>query len=369
MQWHGQTILAPLTRGGNLPFRRLCVEFGATMTVSEMAYARQLVRGSKPELALVRRHASEARFGVQIAASKPEDAVRAGAIAVEHGASFVDLNAGCPIHDVVRRGMGATLLRRPTALVRIAEAMVRGLPVPVTVKIRTGWCETEINAPELAQRLEDAGVAAIAVHGRTREQRYTRAADWDLIARLAAERRIPIVGNGDILTCFEARSRREASRCASLMLGRGALIKPWLFAEIARDQEWLPTVAERVQVYGRLVGFMKEHFGEDERGRKKAMYFLPWHLSFLCRYRPLPEREWGEAALRHPLMQSRSNGTKDLPPLERLLRDARESVHRAIADVLWESADYGESLSRLLALATALPDAEADVDEFTMSNG
>ncbi|HLU39443.1 MAG TPA: tRNA-dihydrouridine synthase family protein, partial [Planctomycetota bacterium] len=327
MDFRGHTILAPLTRGGNLPFRRLCVALGAKVTVSEMAYARQLLQGSGSERALLRKHASESCFGVQIAASNPDDAVRAGALAVERGAAFVDLNAGCPIHDVVRRGMGATLLQRPATLARIAGAMARALPVPVTVKIRTGWCEGDVNAPQVAQRLEEVGVAAIAVHGRTREQRYSRAADWDLIARIAAERAIPVVGNGDILTHYEARRRAYESACASLMVGRGALIKPWIFTEIERGEEWLPTARERVALYLRFVSFLKEHFGDDERGKKKAMYFLPWHLGFFCRYRPLPEREWEEASRAHPLLQTRRPEEDGLPPLEQLLRDGRASMH------------------------------------------
>ncbi|MEZ5964097.1 MAG: tRNA-dihydrouridine synthase family protein [Planctomycetota bacterium] len=369
MDWQGHTILAPLTRGGNLPFRRLCVEFGAGVTVSEMAYARQLARGSRSELALVRKHPTETRFGVQIAASNPDDAVRAGAIAIEHGAAFVDVNAGCPIHDVVRRGMGATLLQRPVVLARIAGALVRTLSVPITVKIRTGWCEDDVNASVLAARLEDAGIAALTVHGRTREQRYTKAADWNLIARLVSERTIPVIGNGDVLTHFEAERRSYESACASLMLGRGALIKPWLFAEIRRRQEWLPSAAERVQVYMRLVQFMKEHFGDDARGRKKASYFLPWHLSFLCRYRPLPEREFAAVSRQHPLMQSRVDPGDEISPVERVLRDARETVHVAIADILWTSADSGEALSRLEVLSAQVPEAAESRLEFDSGHG
>ena len=139
MEWHDKVLLAPLTKGGNLPFRRLCVDFGAEITVSEMAYARQVVRGSRSELALLRKHASEACFGVQLAVGKAEEAVAAGERAVRAGASFVDVNAGCPIHDVVRRGMGATLLQRPAAFARLVARLVDELPVPVTVKIRTGW--------------------------------------------------------------------------------------------------------------------------------------------------------------------------------------------------------------------------------------
>lgn len=369
MDWHGLTILAPLTRGGNLPFRRLCVTLGARVTVSEMAYSRQVTRGSGTELALLRKHADEPCFGVQLAASTPEDAVRAGSLAVERGAAFVDVNAGCPIHDVVRRGMGATLLRRPAALARIAEAMVKALPVPVTVKIRLGWCEAEKNAPELAQRLEEVGIAALVVHGRTREQRYSRSADWSFVARLVQERRIPIIGNGDILTHYEARWRQQESGCASVMIGRGALIKPWLFDEIARGQEWLPSAEERVGVYLRLVGFMKEHLGADARGKKKSMYFLPWHLGFLCRYRPLPQAQFEAAAREHPLMQTRSADTEAVEPLEALLRDSREATHAAIAEILWEGDAAEAVIARLRDLAVTVEPSAETSSEIATAHG
>ncbi len=369
MDWHGHTILAPLTRGGNLPFRRLCVTLGARVTVSEMAYAKQLARGSGSELALIRKHESETCFGVQIAASKPDDAVRAGAMAVERGASFVDVNAGCPIHDVVKRGMGATLLQRPAALARIAEALVRALPVPVTVKIRIGWREDEINAPAMAQRLEEAGVSAIVVHGRTREQRYSKAADWNMIARLVSERRVPIIGNGDLLTHYEARWRQQQSACASVMVGRGALIKPWIFDEIRNGQPWLPSAEERVGVYLRLVAFMREHFGDDARGKKKAMYFLPWHLGFFCRYRPLPEDAFGAAARAHPLLQSRLDTGPADSPRERLLRDGREAVHAAIAEALWVGADHAQVLELLDAIAANVPASDVAPAEVATAHG
>ena len=142
-----------------MPFRRLCVEFGAEITTSEMAYARQINRRSRAELALLRKHPSELCFGVQLAAGKATDAISAGRRAIDQGALFVDLNCGCPIHDVVKRGMGATLLQRPAALGRIVEAMVEGLSVPVTVKIRSGWKQDKNNASEVARIIEEAGAA------------------------------------------------------------------------------------------------------------------------------------------------------------------------------------------------------------------
>lgn len=371
MHWHDQLFLAPLTRGGNLPFRRLCVELGATVTVSEMAYARQVRRGSSPELALLRRHPSETWFGVQLAASNPDDAVAAAGLAVERGAAFVDLNAGCPIHDVVRRGMGTTLLRRTRALARLVEAMVAALPVPVTVKIRLGWSEGEQNAGEVAHAVEEAGAAALAVHGRTREQRYSKAADWDAIARLVAERSIPIIGNGDILTHYEAAWRQQQSGCASLMIGRGALIKPWLFSELRDRRELDPGPTERIGILMRLVGFMKEHFGDDQRGRKKAMFFLPWHLGFFCRYRPLPAAEFAESARDHPLLQTRLPTPSTGDALVLLLADPRPAVHDEIASALWDATDAGDAVDRLSQLAAATPpDSSQDAaSEIAASHG
>lgn len=365
----GRTILAPLTKGGNLPFRRLCVEHGARITVSEMAYARQVQRRSRSEMALLRRHESEPCFGVQIAARRPEEAVAAGEIAVEKGADFVDLNCGCPIHDTVRRGMGAALLERPGAIARIVEAMVEALPVPVTVKIRSGRSPSAINALEVGQRIQDAGATALTLHARTREQRYSKAADWDLVARLVEKLSIPVIGNGDILTWYEARMRKQHSGCAALMIGRGALIKPWIFEEIERGLDLDPSARERVAILRRLTVFMREHFGDDERGRARAMRFLPWHLGFFCRYRPLPATRFEAIARRHPLLQTRMPIERDLDPLEALLRDPREEQHTRIAGELWEACDDEDAIQRLLHLAREHPGIPGGTVETAVSNG
>jgi tRNA-dihydrouridine synthase 3 len=363
-------FLAPLTKGGNLPFRRLCIAHGCEATMSEMAYAYQVVKRSKSELALLRRHPDETCFGVQIAASKAPDAIAAGLAAVERGAAWIDLNCGCPIHDTVRRGMGATLLQRPAHLARLVGEMVKGLPVPVTVKIRLGWTEAEPNASEVAKAIEEAGASAVCVHGRSREQRYSRAADWDAIARIAAERTIPVIGNGDLLTWYETHARWQQSGCASVMLGRGALIKPWLFREVATKQAWEPTASERLAVYHDLAQKMKLHFRDDEKGRERAMRFLPWHFEFFCRYRPLSGARWEAASREHPLLQTRfADDEPDLPLLEKLLRDARPEVHTRLATLLWESADVGEAEARALALAAEMPPVAGEAGEVATAHG
>ncbi len=365
----GQVVLAPLTKGGNLPFRRLCVAHGAAVTMSEMAYAYQVVRKRSTELALLRRHADEACFGVQIAASKPEDAVAAGREAVARGAAFVDLNCGCPIHDTVKRGMGAQLLRRPSQLGKIVETMVRELPVPVTVKIRLAWNEGDNDSLAIGELVQEAGAAALIVHGRTREQRYSKAADWDAVAALVDALRIPVIGNGDIYTWYEARDLWQRGRCAGVMVGRGALIKPWIFREIAENRAWEPTAEERVGVYFQFMRFLKEHFRDDDKGRKRTMFFLPWHLGFFCRYRPLPEDQWREASRRHPLLQTRMPEERDLPVLERLLRDPREEVHAAMAAAMWDAQDAADLVTRFLDIAAAMPPVTGDLGEVAVAHG
>lgn len=161
-------VLAPLTKGGNVAFRRLCAQLGAPCTVSEMALARKLVRGDRVELALLRRSPEERLFGVQIAASSPQEAADAAVLAAEHGADFVDLNCGCPKEEATSKHQGAALLRRPGKLLRILRAMVNASPVPVTVKLRVGWSSADELAGRILPAVADSGVSAVFLHGRTR---------------------------------------------------------------------------------------------------------------------------------------------------------------------------------------------------------
>ena len=362
-----RVVLAPLTLGGNLPFRRLCVELGAEVTVGEMVVVRKLLRGSPSEYALIKSHPSEPFFGVQLADRAPETLVEGARIAESRGARFVDLNCGCPIDTITRRGLGASLLRKPGRLGRLVEAMRKALAVPVTVKLRAGWTEGKQNASEIARVCEESGASAITIHARTREQRYSRAADWDLIGRVAAERGVPVIGNGDILTHYEARERMARSGVRSVMLARGALIKPWLFGELRSGRTWEPTAEERFFVVWRLVELLREHFGSDARGRARAMRFLPWHLGFFCRYRPLPEERFLPLAREHPLLQSRLEAVPFASPLGRLLADSRTGTHERLALELLDADTREDALERAERLARSVPveatGAIADVSE------
>ena len=354
---NGQMILAPLTRGGNLPFRRLCAEHGCEVAVGEMVYARHLLSGSPLEKTRLRRAPNEALFGVQIATNEVSEGRAAVKLAAEAGANWVDLNCGCPIHEATRRNLGSALLRYPDKLSALVRGVAQDSPLPLSVKVRLAAEGAPVNVREVVCKLREAGAAAVSIHGRTAMDRYSRAADWELIGQVVADGKsagsaVPIIGNGDILTHYEATQRMDAHGVDGVMVGRGALMKPWLFSEFSNQRTWEPSAAERVEVYRQLVSYMKEHFGDDALGRKKAFYFLPWHLDFLSRYRPLPSTRFAEAALGTPLMQTRMQplGEHD-PPLDRLLGHTDPAVHEMIANCLWEADSDGDACRSLGALA------------------
>lgn len=349
----GKLILAPLTKGGNLPFRRLCADFGMETSVSEMIYARSLLKGSPVEHARMRRAENEKTFGVQFATNQIEEGLNAIHSIQQSGADFADLNCGCPIYDVTRRGLGSSLLRSPSKLHKLVKGLVGGSPdIPITVKLRLG-CETDtINCLENVKALREAGAAAITIHGRTAQQGYSRDANWDLIQQAVIESKeagyghVPIVGNGDILTYYEARRRIQESAVHSVMVGRGALTKPWIFKEFNDNATWLPTTNERIEVYYILARYMKDHFGDDEMGKKRAWTFLPWHFEFLCRYCAYPEEEYAIQSAEKPLIQSRVVLTSD-DPLEILLSNKSPDAHNSIASLLWESDSNEAAVQKL----------------------
>jgi len=326
--------MAPMATGGNLPYRRLCREYGADLTCSEMVVADKLVAGSRAELPLLRSHPLEATFGVQLCGKRPEVVAEAARRAVALGARFIDLNFGCPIDLVVRRGAGAALLQRPAKLGQIVAAVRASVAVPLSVKIRAGYQEGRINALDTARAAVDAGADALVVHGRTREQRYRRAADWELIARVADSVAVPVIGNGDILTPWDVPARVAGTRIASVLVARGALIKPWIFRELKEGRPWLPTVAERWAVMRRYYDYATEHFGDDEKGQSRVKRFFLWHLGFWHRYRPWSEADF-HAAAPEPLIQTRAPAVTGEPDAVLLASDAEtdhETVWRRVLD-------------------------------------
>ncbi|KAK1924549.1 putative tRNA dihydrouridine synthase [Papiliotrema laurentii] len=302
LNWDNGLYLAPLTTVGNLPFRRLCVDYGATITISEMALAQPLVTGHNEEWALVRRHKSEKMFGVQVAGGYPNRMVPVAemlAKEIGNGIDFVDVNLGCPIDLVFNQGAGSALLDNPGRLGKILVGMNRALgEVPLTVKFRTGVGNNKPNAHKLIPRYAtEWGASAMTLHGRSRQQRYSKLADWAYIKQCADTLRVsleeanmppvPIFGNGD---CFSAQGyyeEKEASGVDGIMVARGALIKPWIFTEIAERREWDISATERLEGIRKFAEFGLSHWGSDTQGVSKTRRFLCEALSFQHRYIPI----------------------------------------------------------------------------------
>jgi tRNA-dihydrouridine synthase 3 len=368
-------VLAPLTTQGNLPFRRLCVGLGAQVTYSEMAMSLPLIQGQKSEWALMKAHQSETtpprynanpivtdydnskdfKFGAQIAGNKPFQVLKATEVLHQlcPYLRVIDLNCGCPIDLVYRQGAGSALLDSQSKL----EKMLRGMnavsgEIPITVKIRTGTRDGKPNALKLISRLvygsdqdhysklPPAGIAAITLHGRTRQQRYTKTADWSYITECAAlikqhkaegdtladtihepdprdlapSGKVYFLGNGDCYSHEDYTSHLTSAGVDSVMLARGALIKPWVFEEISKGQYIDKSATERLALIEQYVRFGLETWGSDEMGVGTTRRFLLEWLSFAYRYVPVALLEYLP-----PSLQDRPPAWRGRNELETLL--------------------------------------------------
>ncbi|XP_077285328.1 dihydrouridine synthase 3 [Arctopsyche grandis] len=290
IEWRDKLYLGPLTTLGNLPFRRICKEFGADITCGEMAMSDVLLKGAKQEWALVKRHTSEDIFGVQICGSNPYTISKsAQVIQKDMTVDFVDLNLGCPIDLVYKKGGGCGMLLRTNVLETSVMCASRVLDVPFTVKTRTGVHQETKIAHHLAPKFFKWGASMLTVHGRSREQRYTRFSDWKYIDECAkAASPNPVFGNGDILSYEDyVLSREKAPNISGVMICRGGLIKPWLFTEIKEKRLWDIRSSERFDILKRYVNYGLEHWGSDSRGVENTRRFLLEWCSFLHRYIPV----------------------------------------------------------------------------------
>nr|XP_031545527.1 tRNA-dihydrouridine(47) synthase [NAD(P)(+)]-like isoform X5 [Vicugna pacos] len=284
----GKLYLAPLTTCGNLPFRRICKRFGADVTCGEMAVCTNLLQGQTSEWALLKRHPCEDVFGVQLEGAFPDTMTKCAELlnrTVE--VDFVDINVGCPIDLVYKKGGGCALMNRSAKFQQIVRGMNQVLDVPLTVKIRTGVQERVNLAHRLLPELRDWGAALVTLHGRSREQRYTKLADWQYIEQcVTAASPMPLFGNGDILS-YEDANRALQTGVAGIMIARGALLKPWLFTEIKEQRHWDISSSERLDILRDFTHYGLEHWGSDTQGVEKTRRFLLEWLSFLCRYVPV----------------------------------------------------------------------------------
>ncbi|XP_065774029.1 tRNA-dihydrouridine(47) synthase [NAD(P)(+)]-like isoform X3 [Muntiacus reevesi] len=323
----GKLYLAPLTTCGNLPFRRICKRFGADVTCGEMAVCTNLLQGQTSEWALLKRHPCEDIFGVQtpclsywsraslthleelIASARgqagrpltpcpptrpqlegafPDTMTKCAELlnrTIE--VDFVDINVGCPIDLVFKKGGGCALMNRLAKFQQIVRGMNQVLDVPLTVKLRTGVQERVNLAHRLLPDLRAWGAALVTLHGRSREQRYTKLADWQYIEQcVAAAHPMPLFGNGDVLS-YEDANRALQTGVAGVMIARGALLKPWLFTEIKEQRHWDISSSERLDILRDFTHYGLEHWGSDTQGVEKTRRFLLEWLSFLCRYVPV----------------------------------------------------------------------------------
>uniref|UniRef100_A0A3B4XUZ3 tRNA-dihydrouridine(47) synthase [NAD(P)(+)] n=1 Tax=Seriola lalandi dorsalis TaxID=1841481 RepID=A0A3B4XUZ3_SERLL len=288
VDFQDKLYLAPLTTCGNLPFRRVCKRFGADITCGEMAMCTNLLQGQQSEWALLKRHESEDLFGVQVEGCFPDTMTRCAELINNNtDVDFVDINSGCPIDLVYKKGGGCGLMTRTRKFEQIVKGMNCVLDVPLTVKIRTGVQEKSNVAHRLIPEMKKWGVSMITLHGRSREQRYTKLADWDYIttcSELASP--VPLFGNGDILSYEDAMKARETG-VSGIMIARGALIKPWIFTEIKESRHWDISSSERLDILRDFTNFGLEHWGSDTRGVEKTRTFMLEWLSFMCRYIPV----------------------------------------------------------------------------------
>ncbi|XP_014256846.1 tRNA-dihydrouridine(47) synthase [NAD(P)(+)]-like isoform X2 [Cimex lectularius] len=290
IDWRDKLYLSPLTTLGNLPFRRICKEYGADVTCGEMALASELLQGSPQEWALVKRHPSEDLFGVQIAGTNMPILTRCAQLVDENAkVDFVDINMGCPIDLIYRQGGGSAMLRSRSQVRSVVNGVSRVLSVPLTVKVRTGVTAKNFVSHKYMADMRQAGVSLVTVHGRSREQRFVRKADWEYIETCAKEASpMAVFGNGDILSYRDYELARERSPTAQgVMIGRGALMKPWIFTEIKEKRNIDMTSSQRFEILGKFVNYGLEHWGSDTRGVEITRRFLLEWLSFLYRYIPV----------------------------------------------------------------------------------
>ncbi len=279
-------LLAPMAGITEAPFRAICKRMGAGLTYTEMVAAKGLHYNpdSRISKSLLTLDPGETPCAVQVFGSDPEIvAEQARGIVERLGAdvALIDINMGCPVTKIVNRGEGSALMRTPELAARIVLATVEACPVPVTVKFRTGWDSTSVNAEEFARTMEEAGASALAVHGRTRAQFYRGRADWDAIAQVKAAVSVPVIGSGDVFGAADVRAMFDHTGVDAVMIARGAQGNPWIFRQaraLIDDGEQIapPTPFERIEVARQHARALEAFAGERSyvRMRKHVAWYI-----------------------------------------------------------------------------------------------
>lgn len=274
-------VLAPMEDVTDLTFRYICKGFGADMMYTEFISSDGLIRDAAKTLAKMRIFDYERPIGIQIYGHIPEAMVEAAVRAQEAGPDFIDINFGCPVNKIARRGAGSGMMRFPDKMVEITRSVVDAVKLPVTVKTRLGWDDDSKIIVELAERLQDAGIEALTIHGRTRAQMYKGQADWTLIGKVKSNprMRIPIIGNGDITTPQQAKDAFDRYGVDAVMIGRASFGHPWIFREVKHFLE-TGELLEPMSVSER-VDLAKRHLAKslEFKGEKVGILEMRRHLS------------------------------------------------------------------------------------------
>ena len=294
--------LAPMAGITDLPFRLICRRLGCGMTVSEMVSAKGLLYKNVKTTEMLRIDDGERPTAIQLFGSVPAELAEAARMVEASGADMIDFNMGCPVPKIVNNGEGSALMKNPQLAHDILAAMVKAVKIPVTVKFRAGWDDNNRNAVEIARAVEAAGVSAVAVHGRTRQQFYDGKADWSIIADVKQAVKVPVFGNGDIFTVADGLRMLEQTGCDGLMIGRGADGNPWLFTALAAAlrgeqlpqppslKERLAQAAEHLEM---LIAYKNEVVAVKEMRRHISAYLkgMPHAAEFRGRFHKVDTQE------------------------------------------------------------------------------
>lgn len=281
IHFDSKLILAPMAGICNIPYRLLMEDLGAGGTVSELISCHGINYGNARTLEMLKIHKLERNVGIQLFGEDAESMAKAAEVAESYGPKFLDINMGCPVTKVVSKGGGSAMMKEITKLAPLFEKMRSKMKVPLSIKIRTGWDSSNLNAREIMNIAHNSGIEWVAIHGRTRTQQYTGLADWNFIEELNTDKKLPLIGNGDLHHPFGVSERMQKTNCDALMIARGALRNPFIFLEslnpeYANQKRSMFSGADYLEVIQRLKHYCEETFTEERTNLVQLRKLIVW---------------------------------------------------------------------------------------------